>query len=146
MLFSPIHIVCIVKLQLLYSYIYLYICMKKCKTCTCACSMYVQGLSWGTLVFWHYTCVNFDTVLKLFFYSSAYDWVSSICVHLSNSNKLQNLTVVCSPLMTEAMRCLGLHAVCFEGAVWSVSCLVEKLAACYAFLFTFSPGVLKNPR
>lgn len=30
-------------------------------------------------VFWHYTCVNFDTVLKLFFYSSAYDGVSSMC-------------------------------------------------------------------
>lgn len=90
-----------------------------------------------TGVFWHYTCVNFDTVLKLFFYSSAYDWVSSICVPLSNGNKLYNLTIVCSAFMTKAVRCSGSHAVCFVRNV-------GKLAACCGFLFTFFPGALKK--
>lgn len=43
-LFSPIPIVCIVKLKLLYSYVSIYM-YEKCKPCTCACSMYVQGQS-----------------------------------------------------------------------------------------------------
>lgn len=90
-----------------------------------------------TGVFWHYTCVNFDTVLKLFFYSSAYDWVSSICVPLSNGNKLYNLTIVCSAFMTKAVRCSGSRAVCFVRNV-------GKSAACCGFLFTFFPGALKK--
>lgn len=55
----------------------------------------LRPLIWVMLVFCHDAYVNFDTVLKLFFYNSPYNGGARHCVfHLSNGNKLFNLTLI----------------------------------------------------
>lgn len=135
MLFSPLYclqssisIVVFLSLCMYEQLWHLYLCLHSGRA----------GAKRGTLVFWHYTCVNFDTVLKLFFYSSAYNGVSSIVFILATviNYRIPPLSaLIYWPKLWAAWAYMQELLEILLG--WEISCIL-------CIFFIFLPGVFKK--